>query len=554
MSSNIDIKKLLPRVMRIDFWEDLMDAFSDELTLLKSEIAEKMNLFYVRNITDENQLLEIATTFGYLPDRSLDDSLSYFKQEINSISFRIKKKTSYQSYDYIFSSIPILGHVYNLFWDGSNLIKAIDGTTTESYLDIQDYTLPFTNVIPEYYYSSLLNEPPTLDSGQSLDENWTLDVNIQKISTHHIAIEVIPIVLTTYNSIEYLWTLEYLNFLLKASNYTRKATEVPHIGVQLSLITDQSRYYDNLSLSTYTVPALKANFAITQNFTIDSKFFMFYKICAGTGQQTMFSRLSPPPGTISSLANEIYCKTLSDGESSDLTNWWLVNSYIPLGEILNYNFSTGDGSTSSLTGVFSYINIIPLTMTLDYTSSSVDYSITDDGVGNLSSSTFTGTIDYATGSYIFNFYKDYDISDEIVSSGSVNILNTNTTNQNLLVETFIITYFISSTQYSATTDIFGTITGIGITSGSITSTGLISIIFTTVIDATDVTVDYTYRQYSIPDSLTPIYISYRTEEQISITEIGIKNYSDELVAYATIPPIYAPNSYFHLGLELFIQK
>jgi hypothetical protein len=554
MSTNIDVGKLLPKVMQTDFWEDLCDSISDELELLKTEISNKIDLYYVRDITDESQLFEIATTFGYSPDRSLDDSLAYFKQEINSISFRIKKKTSYQSYDYIFSSIPIIGYVYNLFWDGLNLIKAVDSTTTETYITTQDYSLPFTHVIPEYYYTSLLNEAPTLDSGQNLDENWTLDINIQKISTHHIAIEVVPVTLITYLSQEYLLTLDYLNFLLKAANYTRKATEVPHVGVQLSLITDQSRYYDNLSLSTYTVPSLKANFAVTQNFAIDSKFFMFYKLCAGIGQQPMFSRLSPPPGNISSLSNEIYCKTLSDGESTDLDNWWLINSYIPSGTILNYIFATGDGSTSSLSGNFSYTNIIPLTITLDYESSSVSYSIDDDGVGNLSSSTFTGTINYSTGVYIFNFYKDYDITDEIISSGSVSTLNTNTANQNLLVETFTVTYFISSTQYTATTDIYGTISGTGISSGYITATGLISITFTTVIDASNVTANYTYRQYSIPDSGTSIYISYRTEEQVSITEIGIKNYSGQLIAYATVPPIYAPNSIFHLGLEFFIQK
>ncbi len=552
--SSIDMSKLIPKSLRSDFWIDFLSAVADEISLLKSEIAVKQDYFNTRNLNDEDALQEITKTFGYYSDRSLDNSLTFLKQEINALSFKIQKKTTYLEYTYIFNSIPIIGYVYNIFYDGISLIKALDSTTVVSYLTSHDYTKPFTKIIPSYYYTSLLNTSVYLDNGLTLDSGWFLDSAIQKYSTHHLAIEVVPeTLLFIINSEKYLMTLDYLNYVLRASNYTRKATEVPHVGVQLSLITDTSGFYDNLSDTTYTVDDLEANFSVTTHYIEDFRYQMFYTIVAGIGKQTMYSK-HDPLGTISYLAQEIYSNRLGTLESEDVDIYHIINTYIPSGTIKNYILAYGDGSSYNFQGYLLYEQIIPLSVTLQYTTDTDVISIADDGYGVLTSNYIGATINYETGEYVFDFYKDHEITAEIVSPGSVNNISTTLENVDILLETFTITYTISSIQYIAVSDEYGNITGTGITFGTLTSGGVLLIYFSTITDHINITCNYTYRIYTSPDLGTAIYISYKTRENVKITEIGIKNYNGELISYGTIPPCYLPDSNFHTSLELIIKK
>ena len=69
--SDLFLKETLPKSLKIDIWEQLLDAIEEELLGLKDDIDFLKLLYDVRNLTDTDQLLEIANQFGYNPVKSL---------------------------------------------------------------------------------------------------------------------------------------------------------------------------------------------------------------------------------------------------------------------------------------------------------------------------------------------------------------------------------------------------------------------------------------------------------------------------------------------------
>jgi len=582
-STPIDVSSfLLPESLQTEFWLALAEAFSTEIQNIKNYYGPQIAWeYYTRNILNSNyindptgtQQLEmfqnIAETFGADIDVSLTNSstiLAYFQREIKAIPFKIKRKTTYLSYQYIFNSIISngfngTGFVYNLFYDNFNLVRAIDTGTTGTNIASYNFLSPFLGTIPLYYYASLQNSVNTLDSGLFLDNAtnpWYLDIRITRLSTHHLAIELVPSQLQTVNSVNYLMTEPYLDFLLRAANYTRKCTEVPHCGVQIALLTDQSRFYNNLNNTypSYTVPALQANFAVTQNFSNSPDLFtMFAYIVAGTGNQPMFAYGSVP-GNINSLANQVYMAPLSLGEVQNVSNFYMINARISNGQVQNYVLGHGDGSTTYFAGMLPTGNIIPETMTMQFTTSKVLTTVTDDGYGNLvDGSYFSGTVNYTTGLYSFNFFKTFTSSQELVSTGGTNVINKQLSNGNIKLNTFQFTYFLGGNSYLGICNSSGQVTGAGIVSGNLTGNGYLSVMFSQSTNVDNIFCNYTYLQYSTPDSGSKILVTYKTENNLPITELGILDVNSNLVAYATIPPCLLPNlPEYYLSPVLFIRN
>lgn len=267
--ATIDLKKIIATSLRTEFWENFQDALSTELELMRSTIAEKEDFFNVRNQTDITRLTEISKTFGFAVDRSIDETTTYIKNNLRVTSNRVRHKTSYTGYSYIFSLAGYFGKIYTFFTLNYLLRRGIDETTILSNLDaILDYSLPFLGFDAELFFKSDQVTGVTLDE----DPVWyldgtvhpTLDEDLNKSPTTHLAIEYTPDKLITENSIEYYINNTYLKYLLSASLYNKKLTEVPHVGVQVNFLTDTTGYYDNLSNSTYSTPILKLNCATTQ--------------------------------------------------------------------------------------------------------------------------------------------------------------------------------------------------------------------------------------------------------------------------------------------------
>ncbi len=291
--ATIDLKKYLPTSLINEFWEDFCDAISDDLELIRAEVALKKNYFYIKDITDVNTLIEISNTFGFTIDRSIDDSVAYLKDNIGLTVNRIKHKTTYAGYHYIFSLAKYYGLVYNYFVQNSYFTRGIDQTQIITNLNaITDYSIPFIAFTPELYYKSIIQNFVTLDETPLwyLDENVVteLDQVVQRAPTVHLAIEYVPQILIdntkniNISDFIYQYQYEYMNttyldYLYNASLYNKKVTEIPHIGVQVNFITDESGYYNNLSTdATYSTPDLQLVCSTTQKNFADNERWTFY--------------------------------------------------------------------------------------------------------------------------------------------------------------------------------------------------------------------------------------------------------------------------------------
>jgi hypothetical protein len=267
--TSIDISKLLPSNLKNDFWTQFCDAISDELNLFATEeIDPKKYYYYVRTQDDITELIQICNTFGFMPDRSIDESLDFLKRETRFILYKIKDKSTLKGYNHIFSSIQYPGLVYNLYYNSVNskLTRIVDLNTVISNLNSQTYSLPFTGYDPLYYFLPVENQKYfDIDDGMFDADNIDyFDTSFKKFPIHHLAVEYTPISLLTENSTDYYMTNKYLDYLRNGVEYNRKVTEVPHIGFQLNMICDESGFYNNLSLDNYySVPNLKMQCGLT---------------------------------------------------------------------------------------------------------------------------------------------------------------------------------------------------------------------------------------------------------------------------------------------------
>jgi len=269
--ATIDLKKLLSTALKNNFWEDFMDVLSQELETFRSEIAEKKDFFNVRNLADsdsQDRMIEMSKTFGFTIDRSIDETTDYLENNLNVTSNRIKHKTSYTGYNYIFNLAQYYGLVYNYFLLNDILTRGIDLTTIITNLNaITDYSLPFIGFEPELYFKSIASEFRTLDETVTWTLDGTdvlrLDQEEDRFPTIHLAVEYVPQGLITVDSTEYLMNTTYLDYLQRGSLYNKKVTEIPHIAPQVNCIMDTSGMYDNLSNSAYSTDLLKLNCATT---------------------------------------------------------------------------------------------------------------------------------------------------------------------------------------------------------------------------------------------------------------------------------------------------
>jgi hypothetical protein len=143
-NSVIDMGLLIPPSMKNQFWLDFCDAWSEELELYKSEkILPLKNYYYIDDRSDVNSLVDIGVTFGNEPDRSIDSSIEFLKKWDKLIYYKIKYKSSYISYDYIFNSIKFTGDVYNLYWNDGVFQRGVDVTKILAKLNTLNSYLKF---------------------------------------------------------------------------------------------------------------------------------------------------------------------------------------------------------------------------------------------------------------------------------------------------------------------------------------------------------------------------------------------------------------------------
>lgn len=267
-----------------DLWLQFLSAISEELELIKSQIY-KSKVLYNYKYQQQDGIIDLSEMFGYTPNLIIDNSLDMLKREYESIPYRIRNKTTYDGYYIIFKLIEELGEIYNYYWTGEKLIKALNFDETISKLDDFILTNPFINIIPDKNFS-VISDGSTyrLDTNLILDKKfgnkvWTFDENTSISPTKHLGIEYYADSLIIKNNEEYIITSEYINYLLEGVMYTKRVPIVPHVGIQLTGITYEngSNNYFNPDFS-YSIPKLKLNICITFNYTKNfadkKKFFL----------------------------------------------------------------------------------------------------------------------------------------------------------------------------------------------------------------------------------------------------------------------------------------
>lgn len=572
-------KKRLPSILKNNFWIDFMDSVSEELQRMKDEIQKK-NLFYdVQSLTDKDELISIAKALGYTPDISLDDSLNNIKENVDSVPFRIKNKTTYLLYQYIFKTVPYPGEVFILYHEENKLIRAAISLLEmlgELGSSAQPYDEPFTYEAEENYSKFLFSEL-FLDTGLFLDSTipWALDTLTSSSKTNHMAIEYVLEKVITRDGTDYLMLPDYFNYLFNAVDYTRKVTEIPHIGAQLSLIMDESGYFDAYTNESdgYSMPVLKTKAAVTDQYIPTDPATNAIRIIAGTGTQDLPSESDSSPSWPTELENQFAYYELVEVETEETSDYKIFNTMVQGNKIVGEKLGDGSDSVFSQTGSLGFPNVKPYSIRINFNASPDSYTIIDNGKGELyledTSDYKMGTIDYDTGEYDFATEKLEDQELEVLSQISVNSLNMSLEHENVQETTFYLRFKIGETGYIKQDDGTGgfTDTSTGISSGTLNySDGTLDVTFQSSTepresDATKhgdeeggVTCEYQFNREFDVDNGSEITVDYEVLGDFDITEAGVIDVNDNLIAYATFPPIRTNDSKYHASFQFIIKK
>lgn len=282
MSIDSNMKAKLHTALRNDFWFQWLEAIAEEYDLFKTENIDSTAFFNdIYQVTSE-RLIDISKKFGYTPNLILDSSREFLEQEVLSIAWKILNKSTVNGYNYIFKTMPYRGNVYNLYYDDIKLIHAVNYPETITALGSHDPKTVFYDFVPDLFFSAVDNLI-RLDEGNTLDEDpaWELDNGFYYIYSAHLAIEAIMDRVLVEDSTDYLMLPDYMAYLLEGSKYNRKATDVPHVGGQLNIVTDESGYFDYslVAPGPYSVDDLKLKSCMTPYYVnrlnlVNDNFFL----------------------------------------------------------------------------------------------------------------------------------------------------------------------------------------------------------------------------------------------------------------------------------------
>jgi hypothetical protein len=241
------------------------------------------------------------------------------------------------------------------------------------------------------------------------------------------------------------------------------------------------------------------------------------------------------------LGNTVYRIALTSEEKSRIvTNreYFLLQGIAKGNTVNDELVFTGDGSTDTFDNITNYQAIKKGSMKLSFLDTGdSNVVVVDDKNGNLVGSKTSGDIDYTTGAFTLNFFKDIN-NNNIVYSG---LGNETTVNFSIdpIVETnsFKVTHVYLGLTYEGIDNGIGSIIGTNISSGTINySTGAVSITFTNATDIdTPLRYSYTNRLTDILGNLKEVKAEYQTVDDLELTECGYENSLGKLVQYTSFP-------------------
>src|SRR5574344_1663874 len=106
--------KLISALKIDDLWVQFLEAYATELELFWADTQKSKDIFNIYEQLEDG-LLDIANTFGYIPNLIIDNSLQMVRKEVQSIPTRIRNKTTYDGYYMIMKQIGRIGDIYNYY-------------------------------------------------------------------------------------------------------------------------------------------------------------------------------------------------------------------------------------------------------------------------------------------------------------------------------------------------------------------------------------------------------------------------------------------------------
>lgn len=205
-------KTLLSPLTHDKLWSQFLESMSYEISNMRDSYSSIKNTWDI-NVNDKDNLIRIANSFGYEPNLVLDNTLFMTRKEIESIPYRIRKKTTYSGYMFNFQQNGIFGDVFNYYFNSHKLVKAIDYNKTIQILSESNHYSPFMGIVPIKNFSSTMDSGyiildyispsgeympldnygvPTFSLDQKMNPVWKLDQIYIKIPTNHLGIEYFP--------------------------------------------------------------------------------------------------------------------------------------------------------------------------------------------------------------------------------------------------------------------------------------------------------------------------------------------------------------------------
>lgn len=336
IAKSLTTYKLSPSLKIDNLWIDFMWAIAQELQIQKQQILSTRN---AKNIYEmlEDDLINYAQGFGYTPNLVVNNSREFTLQEIESIPFRIRNKTTYNGYIFGFKRLGVTGDVFNLYYDGFKLVKAINWVVVFDNLQVfSDHSLPFNGVVPIKNFSVINTTTIVqLDTGRTLDEPtpWLLDQNLITIPVKHLAVEYFLDHLQTDGT---LINPSYMIYYQNEIDYNRRVSVYPHAGVQLTILTNDTGYYDQKTAGmSYTIPDIQLDVASTLNYYIfksqsyDMSTLPFY-MTVGTGKRNLLAQSSGLAGILNSIVVGL---SLDEPYGSEVYNTTKVGSIATFGKV-----------------------------------------------------------------------------------------------------------------------------------------------------------------------------------------------------------------------------
>jgi len=591
----LDLIRKIPLSMRNPVWSAFMSALEDEISLMREVIAEKQALYNTEEM-DYDRMVELSGLLGVKFDASITDSEEFVRREIQAIPFKIKYKSTKLLYNSFFKSLDRIGFTYIYYFLNSSegLVR-----NTKGLLDgiaEHDFISPWIHEPSDedngYTYSTLL-----LDEGRTLDDDptWSLDSDTFRVSSNHIGLEFIVDRIITKNyrnsenvlllDQEFLMTREYIDYIQKNVAFSRRLKEIPHIGAQLNCFCDSTKTVNPLT-TEYSIPSIKLKSVLCDGYDSISGAADLAYVKFGIGSHTNLPTKEGGAGEAlpTDLDSQVSSSEILVDERFEVDGTiGVIGEYVGqkisgfnlhdnTGYLLEdaYGSGTVDGVNTDFQGTLLFDPIKRKNVVITMTISGLETSLTDDGSGGLIGEYGEGTIDYETGQYSFS--TDFNYEEKRVpftGDGVTTIINASFVSLGpiLTSETFEqgephvwLRYNCGNRIYIARDDGLGNIVDLS-SDGKIISatvdynTWEFSFEFSDPVTlGQNMELTFYWNKISQPDDGSAIVATYYyTAQSILITEAGIFNLDDELVAYATFPPVEFATSSSHLSMGFILS-